>query len=76
MAAADNFRTNLKRVMSDRGLSLRGMEDLTGKKHSYFQKILNGSIIPGLDNCEQIADALKIPLTELIGNPKKLAKTA
>lgn len=76
MQAVSNFRENLRTIMSQRGLSLRGMAELTGKPHTYFQKILNGSVTPGLDNCDQIADVLGVELHSLLRKPKKLRKTA
>lgn len=76
MQAVQNFRDNLRAIMAERGLSLRGMAELTGKPHTYFQKILNGSITPGLDNCDQIADVLGVDLHRLLRKPKKLQKSA
>lgn len=69
----DYFRENIRAAMATRGVSLRELGQRLGTSHSYVAKVLGGDTVPSLDRCEQIANALEVPLAWLISRPQKNA---
>lgn len=70
MAAAENFRENVARELDRRQISLRAFAKSLKTSHPYIWKIIHGEVIPSLDRCEAIADALQLPLTTLLKTPR------
>ncbi|HCL78549.1 MAG TPA: hypothetical protein DIC53_01115, partial [Synergistaceae bacterium] len=62
---------NLKRIRSDRKLSLDGLAALTGVSKSMLGQIERGESSPTLQTVWKIANGLRISLTELTDAPKE-----
>lgn len=73
----ENFRTNVKREYKARGWTQTELANAAEITYPNLNRILNDKAVPGLDTCDAIANALGIPLEELISeNSSVLAKMA
>lgn len=68
--ALKNFRTNMRAVMLERGLSQRAMGKKCKMAYPYISKILMGHHVPNMRTACTIAAVLKVSLSELVGSPK------
>ena len=60
----------LSKIMSERNLSVRQVEQMTGIPKSTISDIMNGKS-PRLDTLEQLAIGLKVKITDLFDSPYK-----
>lgn len=70
VAALKNFRENLTYALSARKVSQRELARRVSTSHPYIFKILHGTVEPSLPQCEKIADAISVPLTDLLQSPE------
>lgn len=70
------FRTNLRRVMAEKGVTQEQLAERLGTKHPAISRILNGHRCPKLEACEKIADAIGVSLSDLLKNPKEFSEIA
>ena len=62
----------LRAIRERKGLSQCDIEQRTGIQSTYISRVENGHTVPSLENLEEIASALGVPLHELFydsGNP-------
>lgn len=64
-------KVSIWKARSDKHISLRMMEDLTGISRSQINKIENGKKSPALDQLEKIAIALGVKMTDLFDSKHK-----
>ncbi len=69
MAALENFRENVSTVMSSKGISQRELARRVETSHPYIFRILHGEVEPSMPQCEKIAEAISVPLPDLIQSP-------
>lgn len=74
--ALKNFRVNLRALMEARGISQRDLADSAGISYPHVNRILMDKVEPSLPICDQLADALDVPLTDLLSAPSKNGKRA
>jgi transcriptional regulator with XRE-family HTH domain len=72
----NNFRTNVSRIMSERGLSYRDAAELAGMGYPFLHRIMTGKANPSIEVADKLADALGVKLTDLLEDPQKLAVSA
>lgn len=76
MTTAETFVANLSLLMQRRQLSQRGLAQKMGIKHPYLSRIVTHKATPTLDFVEKVADALGVPVAEMLSDPRKQAKSA
>lgn len=64
-----HFRRNLSTLMGDRGISFRGLAERAGISYPFLNRITQGKANPSIDAADKIADALGVPLAELLADP-------
>lgn len=62
----ETLATNLRRLRAERELSQEALADLAGIHRNYLGGIERCERNVGLDNLSKIANALRVPLAELI----------
>jgi transcriptional regulator with XRE-family HTH domain len=62
------FAKNLRRIRLERGLSQEALADLTGIDRTYVSALERELYSPSLDMMERLANALNIPVDQLIGS--------
>jgi putative transcriptional regulator len=62
---ADNFRRNLAIACSEHG-RIQNVADDAGVSRVYLSRIIHGKSVPTLEVAARIADALGIPLSDLL----------
>lgn len=76
-SAADVFRTNVRVIMRSRGLTITQLADECGTSRPGLSRILSAKDGVTLDRADRIADALGLPLRELLSeNLENLLATA
>ncbi len=65
-AAREVLATNLRRLRAERGLSQEALAELAGIHRNYLGGIERRERNVGLDNLEQLARSLHVPLSELL----------
>lgn len=65
--ATDNFRKHLREAMERAGISQRELAERAATAHPGINRILQGKQVPTLDLADRIADAVGVPLHELLG---------
>jgi transcriptional regulator with XRE-family HTH domain len=68
-AALRDFTTSLRRLRRARGLSLAGLQALTGIKLARLRLIQGGYSEPRLADLRRLALALGVPVGDLLGEP-------
>lgn len=66
--SVQNFRENVEREYKSRNWTQDDLAGAAGIGRPSLNRILNKKAVPGLDTCEAIANALGIPLEELISS--------
>lgn len=69
MSAVDNFRFNLSSVLKEQNVSQRAVAEGAGLSYVYVNRVLQGKTSPSLECCEKIANAIHLPLEDLISHP-------
>lgn len=64
---ANYFASNLKKIREQRGLSQNKLGTLAGVNQTTIARWENKEIAPSIDNVEDLANALNIPLPDLLG---------
>lgn len=70
MPAFDNFRENLRSAMEAKSVSQRQMASSIQTSVSYVNRVLQGSVNPPMDRCEEMAQTVGMPLIDLLESPK------
>lgn len=65
---SDNFAKVVKKHREAKGLSRAKLAELAGLHQTYIGLLEKNERSPNLDTAKAIADALKIPLSEMIKN--------
>ena len=63
-----NVGTLIKSFRQKRGLSQGDLEKRTGLMRCYISRVENGHTVPSIETLSRIAEALEMPLTELLPN--------
>ncbi len=72
MQSLENFRFNLRRLIDEReDLSQRIIAARVGTSQVHIHRILKGTVSPTLAMCDKIADAVGVPLADLVVHPEK-----
>jgi transcriptional regulator with XRE-family HTH domain len=69
-AALDQVGPRLKRVRTERGLTLTGVAQSTGISKSTLSRLENGERRPSLELLLPLAHAYRVPLDDLVGAPE------
>ena len=69
-----NIGTMIKNARQKRGLSQGDLEKRTGLMRCYISRVENGHTVPSIETLSRIAQALELPLTELL--PEEVAPGA
>ena len=72
--AIENFRANLAVAMKDRKLSQRGLAGKAKMSYPYVNRILRGLVTPSIKVCDDIADAVGIPLRSFLESPREFKR--
>ncbi len=64
---ANYFSTNLKKIREEKGLSQNKLGNMVGVNQTTIARWENKEIAPSIDNVEELANALNIPLPDLLG---------
>ena len=72
--AMQHFIRNLKRIRTERGLTQVQLAEKLGTTQGNISRLLSGVEDVTLSRCEKIAEALGIPIIELIVEPKRHKK--
>lgn len=73
MQATDTFRKRLREAMHLAGISQRELAERAHTAHPGINRILQGKQVPTLDLADRIADAVGVPLAELLGKNSRKA---
>lgn len=71
--ATDTFRIHLREAMNRAGISQRDLAEKVETGYPGINRILQGKQVPTLDLADRIADAIGIPLHELLGKNSRKA---
>ncbi|MCC7424351.1 MAG: helix-turn-helix transcriptional regulator [Planctomycetaceae bacterium] len=69
MKSPQHFRENLRFALHLRGLSQREFAERAMLSHPYVNRVLVGKVDPSLVMCDQMADALKFDLSDMLKPP-------
>lgn len=64
----ENFSENLKKIRKEKGLSQKEVARRLGVSQPSYAQYERGVRSPKVETIERIADALEVPLTELLGD--------
>lgn len=76
MYSSQLFRDNMRTTMSNLGMTQRALAKTLGTKHPHINRILSGKTQPSLELADRIADALGMPLPDLITKPAVTSRRA
>lgn len=62
------FRQRLREAMERKGVSQRELAERVGTQHPGINRILAGKQTPSLDLADRLADAVGVPLDQLLNN--------
>lgn len=65
-----NVQENLRRLLSDRGLTQSELADKSGVSQGFVSKLCNGRAIASSLDLKNIADALEVSSDDLIDDPR------
>ena len=63
---------NLRQAMADREMSIRELASLTDDSHTSIANILLGKHVPNVALTSRIAEALNMPIDELVKEKQKI----
>lgn len=66
-----DFRANVADTMEARGMNQAALAERAGVTRVTINRLLNGHHVPMLDAAGQIAEALGVPLSLLLAEPRK-----
>ena len=69
MPISENLARNLRRIREERGLSLREFSSELGIALSSAEVYCSGTGNPRSDTLDMLADALNVPVTEIVSAP-------
>lgn len=72
---AEFLNNNIKYLRNKNGLSQQGLADKIGIDRSTVSRIENNEIETTIDNAIKIAEALNVPLYDLVGRDLRLTNT-
>lgn len=75
MVVTKNFAANVDAALKAKHLSQREFAASVGTSYTFLNRIIKGHAAPSLETCERIADALEIPLADMLADPKKFARS-
>lgn len=58
---------DIKRLRNDQGLSVRALASKAGMSYTYVSNVENGKVDPSLSVLRRLAAALRVTVSELIG---------
>ena len=61
-----NFNTNVRRLLAQRGMTVKELAERIGMYREALSKILNGKVDTTMGNAERIAEGLEVHLYDLI----------
>ena len=61
----------MKKVRSEKKLSVRGMAELLGISHQHYNDIENGNRNPGIELAIEMAEFFKVPVIKFLRNRTK-----
>jgi transcriptional regulator with XRE-family HTH domain len=70
VSSTENFRTNLRSVLTQRGISQRDFAVRIGMSYPYVNKVLGGIYSPPLKTCEHMAETVGLTVSEMILEPR------
>ena len=74
--AVEQFLNRVKKLMEVAGLTPADLSRQTGIAPSQLSQYLSGKVEPAVAQCERIADALGVQLSELFESAEKLPEAA
>jgi transcriptional regulator with XRE-family HTH domain len=74
VSALKNFRSNLNAVCEQRGVSQRALAERAGLHWTGVNRILQGHTDPSLSTCERLAEAVEVPLEDMLAHPVDFKK--
>jgi transcriptional regulator with XRE-family HTH domain len=69
VAAADNFRLNLKTAIDVGNLSQNDVAVAARVSRPYVNRVLQGKTVPSIEQCDRLAKAVGFPLIALLADP-------
>lgn len=72
MTTAEYFRTQVKRVCEEKGISQDSVARDAGMHYVSLSRILNGHTIPNINTCAEIAGAIHEPLSSLLPSHEEI----
>lgn len=60
------FNQNVRTQLDSKGWTIKQLADEVGMHREALSKILNGHVDTSMGNAQKIADALEVPLAELV----------
>ena len=69
-SSTENFRANLRSVLTQRGISQRDFAVRIGMSYPYVNKVLGGVYSPPLKTCELMAETIGLTVGEMILDPR------
>lgn len=76
MFATRNFRTNLRYLLEERGISQREVATRAEVSYPYVNRILQGKVTPAIDICDSLADAVGMELPQMLLHPRVFARNS
>lgn len=73
MFSAENFRANLRTAMTNRGVSQRELASRVEGGYTHLNRILTGKAEATLSSADRLADAIGVPLSDLLISPAEFA---
>jgi len=75
VAATDNFRDNLKTALEARKMPKAELARKISSSSAYVFRVLSGEIDPGLDRCEDMANALGLEIRDMLLDPRIFSRS-
>lgn len=69
--SSDNFRANLRTAMRNRGISQRELASRVDGGYTHLNRILTGKSDVTLSSADRLADAIGVPLCDLLSSPSE-----
>lgn len=70
--AAEAFRENVRSLMSEQGISIRGLGEITGMSYAGLSRVLSGHQTLTIPRAERIANALGVELSDILQLPENV----
>lgn len=75
VAATDNFRANLRTALDSKKMPKAELARKIESSSAYVFRVLSGEIDPGLDRCEDMANALGLEIRDMLIDPKIFSRS-